>query len=266
MAVRTNSKDAIHGFGRHSGTDYNMLINIVYVLIGFMISTSEGFLTGRMDGLKKQIEIIPTVDLFSTYSALEQLISYESQIAEAWMFLTGSFVLICFLFYLAEYYEKIWVELFIQQKDKVFFRFYCILIGIYVILLKLVPILWPLFFSFLVSIMIMKKWSTRKEIRFVIDDSRKTNTISKRVDAIYTLADTMAYNFSVLGGISLVFIMSMTYLAFRFKVLWVLALCSLFSLLMCYFWLRKVQSGIDRIRLHVDEGNISDGAFIRFLS
>ena len=266
MAARQTNKDAIAGFGRYSGTDYNMLINIVYVLIGFMISTTEGFLNGRTDGLKKQAENIPLGNTDDMYGFIEGLISYTSPIAEAWMFLIGSVVLICFLFYLAEYYEKIWVEFFIQHKDKVFFRFYCILIGIYVILLKLVPVLWPLFFSFLVALMIKKKWSTRKEIRATIDANRSTNTPSKRVEAIYVLADTMAYNFTVLGFASLVIFMATAYIAFRYQLLWALILFSLFCISICLFWLRKVQSGIDRIRSHVEAGDITDAAFVRVFS
>lgn len=258
-------ENVIKGFGRDSSTDYSMLINIVYVLIGFMISTSEGFLTGRQEGLKAQLISIQLDSFSNAYTSLEGLVYYGSSIAEAWMFLIGSIFLICFLFYLAEYYEKIWVELFIQQKDKVFFRFYCIFIGFYVILLKLFPVVWPVLFSVLFLILMHKKWSTRREIRAAIDAIDEAAR-SKRVKAIYALADTMAYNFSVLGGICLIFLVAMTYVAFYLHQLWALILASLFSALLCYFWLRKVQSGIDTIRSCVEAGNISDAAFVRVIS
>jgi hypothetical protein len=66
--------NVIKGFGRDSNTDYSMLINIVYVLIGFMISTSEGFLTGRQVELKAQLLSIQLTNFSDTYTSLEGLV------------------------------------------------------------------------------------------------------------------------------------------------------------------------------------------------
>ena len=260
------TKGNISGFGKQSGTDYSMLINMVYILIGFMISTTEGFLNARMAQLQEQLVAIDFSDLIGFYLSIEKLIFYKSPIAETWMFLNGSLFLICFLFYLAEYYEKIWVEIFIQPKDKIFFRFYCILIGVYVILLKLLPTIWPIFFSILAALMMKKKWSTRDEIRQKIEEEHSGELTTGRVNSIYVLSDAMAYNFSILGSISLIIISLMTYFSLRYHSLWVFLLLSLSCVLMCLFWLKKVKSGIDEMMSTLNEGSISNGAFSRVFS
>jgi hypothetical protein len=254
-----------NGFGKKSGTDYSMLINMVYILIGFMISTTEGFLTGRMIQLKEQIATIDFSDISSLYSSIGRLISHKSPFAETWMFLNGSVFLICFLFYLAEYYEKVWVEIFVQSKDKIFFRFYCILIGIYVILLKLFPVFWCQFFSILAILMIRKKWATRNEIRRKIDEENSLESRKGRINAIYILSDAMAYNFTVLSSIKLTIISLMAYISLKFQILWVFLLLSLSCLLICWFWLKKVQSGIDDMMLMLNKGDTSHSAFLRVL-
>lgn len=75
----------------------------------------------------------------------------------------GSVYMIAYMFYISEYYEKLWEPNFSLPFDKMFFRIYSLIIGVVIItFMHNFPEYWYFYTLFLMLILYVKKNNTRK--------------------------------------------------------------------------------------------------------
>lgn len=114
--------------------------------------------------------------------------------------------LLSFMFYLTEYYEKLWEPYFLLPEDKLFFRFYSVLVGIVVIaLMGNWPEYWPSYIIFLFVIMYLKKRKVRATYHAAVQNEYGSYEACSddKVKSCYILVDTFTRNFASLGIIPL---------------------------------------------------------------
>ena len=194
--------------------------------------------------------------------------------------LFGSVYLISFMFYLTEYYEKLWERYFLFPIDKLFFRFYCLLFGaIIILLMPRWPEHWSLYVVILFAIMYWKKRRTRDYFQSAVKyefgsyEQCKDDIIRSK----YILVETFTLNFLILGLIALLpFAIAMSLIALcvsnddvlnaanafggsnftNDELRWAYFSLNLFVTIPTFlFWSAKITTGLAQMRNQIEEGH-----------
>lgn len=164
-------------FGRAEYSDPVVPVNMLMVMMGFTLVLPTYI-------------VDPNADLYFILPAI----------------ICGSIYLLFYMFYLTEYYEKLWEPYYLLPVDKLFFRIYCIFIGLVVItLMPKWPEHWMLYMLALFFVMYLKKRSTRNRFRTAVNFEHKNYSLAPlKIKAQYVLVETFTLNFLILGVVPLV--------------------------------------------------------------
>jgi hypothetical protein len=201
----------------------------------------------------------------------------HKSIINATAILCGTTYLLAYMFYLTEYYDRLWEPYFLLPEDKLFFRFYSVTVGIVVIaLMQNFPQYWSLYVLGLFFIMYVKKASTRNAyIRAVHAEFGTFEACTDPVvKARYNLAKAFTRNFVIWGfwflvpfatimtasaicntaGISIRYEPYVDISPTHFQ--WIYSGTSVFiTLVTVFFWKNKITKGILEMKDRVEEGN-----------
>jgi hypothetical protein len=183
----------------------------------------------------------------------------------------GSLYMITYMFYISEYYEKIWAPYFSLPNDKMFFRIYALLIGIVIItFMQNFPEYWYLYSLLLMLILYYKKNKTRAAFQKAFNDEYGSfdiggNNIDK---AKFLLCQDFSSNFLKYGVLFNIFYAIILFLLFeknpieKFNILsvdfsvdyYAFASVSL-TIFIVGFWIKKITSGINLMVEKVKSGD-----------
>ncbi|RYD94229.1 MAG: hypothetical protein EOP50_09840 [Sphingobacteriales bacterium] len=184
----------------------------------------------------------------------------------------GALTLIFYMLYLTDYYEKVWTRWFSLPTDLGFFRVYSLVTGVIIIALMTVfPVIWFWYVTILISILTYKKYTTRWAYieAFNIEYETVQQCTNNMDRAILALAENMSTNFLKYGVLlSLVasLLLSTVYhldqgqqwsiqgVSFYGKPYFML-LSTAWSLVLVFFWYRKIRSGLSFIAREAERGN-----------
>ena len=194
--------------------------------------------------------------------------------------LFGSLYLISFMFYLTEYYKKLWEKYFLLPIDKLFFRFYCLLFGVVVIvLMPRWPEHWSLYVVILFTIMYWKKRRTRDYFQSAVKYEFGSYELCTDdvIRSKYILVETFTRNFLILGLIALLpLAITMSFIALcvsngdllntantfsgsdftNDELRWAYFLLNLFVTIPTFlFWSAKITTGLAQMRNQIEEGH-----------
>jgi hypothetical protein len=228
-------------FGRDEYKDPLVPVNILMVLMGFCILLFN-----------------KAVDFWSDPIKVSSVIC-------------GAFYLITYMFYLTEYYEKLWQPYFSLPRDKMFFRLYSLGIGIVIITcMQNFPQYWYAYVFVLFLFMYYKKKQTRDAFRAAMKN--EFGNIGKCNNNVllarYKLSEAFTNNF-LLYGVVLNAIYSLglfvlyknnphTYFQFMGEQLslnYYVVVSSVLTCIIIFFWSKKITSGIDHMAKKVKEGD-----------
>lgn len=111
------------------------------------------------------------------------------------------------MFYMTEYYEKLWEKYYLLPHDKVYFRIYCVIVGVVVIaLMPKYPEYWPAYVLILFFLMYLMKNKTRNYFTkaFIHRYSDYENCDDPKLKCQYVLVNTFTDNFLLLGVLLLI--------------------------------------------------------------
>jgi hypothetical protein len=194
--------------------------------------------------------------------------------------LSGVIYLISFMFYLTEYYEKLWEPYFLLPEDKLFFRLYSVLVGIVVIsLMSKWPEYWALYMIALFLVMYFKKSNTKRKYHRAVNHEFGSylECDKPKIKSCYVLVDTFTRNFFYLGIVFLLpfaLLMAMAaalvlypklliwlngYFGFAISIsearaIYVGTSISV-SLLTAVFWSKKLISGLQEMKSQIELGH-----------
>lgn len=191
----------------------------------------------------------------------------------------GIIYIIAYMFYLTEYYEKLWAPYFLLPEDKLFFRIYSLLVGVVVISLMSK---WPGYWSFYILALFLVMFDKKRRTRSVFHDAvisqfgSYENCSDGKIKSQFVLVDTFTWNFLYLGIITLVpFAVIMCGAAFFTDspdaLIWLntklatdIALENIYAvnvgtnilvtLFTVAFWSSKITSGLRTMRDQIEEG------------
>ena len=192
----------------------------------------------------------------------------------------GTVYLLFFMFYLTEYYEKLWEPYFMLPEDKLFFRIYCLLIGVVVIaFMPRWPQFWPLYVIFLYLIMYKKKKDTRNIFQDAVisEYGNYDSCDNPKTKSQYVLVETFTMNFLWLGvvflapfalmiSLSAIFVMSPELLNYfnnnfstnitEFGMRWTfVTLNVLVTIPTLLFWSGKIKTGLRQMKNQIEAGH-----------
>jgi hypothetical protein len=193
---------------------------------------------------------------------------------------SGVLYLIAFMFYLTEYYEKLWEPYFLLPEDKLFFRMYSVLVGIVVIvLMSKWPVYWSAYVVFLFYVLYLKKRKTRNLFHKAVDlkFGSYSSCDAGKIKCQYVLVDTFTRNFLHLGILALfpfMIVMCACGLLIndagmfaKFNGLWTypfsmseiraifIATSVITTTVTLVFWFAKITSGLREMRAQIEEGH-----------
>jgi hypothetical protein len=251
MAVATvgsTARYALDEFGRVEYRDPVVPVQILMVMMGFAILLINQIFTGS------------NVDLILVTGIL-----------------CGTSYLLAYMFYLTEYYDRLWEPYFLLPEDKLFFRFYSITVGIVVIaLMQNWPQHWSLYILGLFLIMYIKKANTRDDYIAAVNAQYGSFDACSDlgIKAKYKLAEAFTRNFLIWGFIFMIpFAAAMTiaYVMHTQKIdlnfgswgtihadtgKWIYAGVSIFiTVLTIAFWKKKITMGILEMKRRVEKGD-----------
>ncbi len=164
----------LEDFGRSEYRDSLIPVNILMVLIGFCIL------------------------LFN------KAVEFWSDPIRVSSVVCGASYMIAYMFYLTEYYEKLWSQYYALPSDKMFFRMYSLLIGITIItFMQNFPEYWYLYTLSLLVVMYIKKRNTRMAFQnaFKMQYNEFRKCEDNKVKAQYVLSEAFTVNFFKYGVI-----------------------------------------------------------------
>jgi hypothetical protein len=186
----------------------------------------------------------------------------------------GATVLIFFMFYTVDYYEKIWSRWFSLPEDFGFFRIYSLVTGVIVIAAMTVhPEYWYIYISVLFLILSIKKYSTRKKYERAFRKEYPTNDDcdDDQKLCVFLLVQNMSRNFLILGfyasvpiAVALAFLLSAKIWPFKYSVFGrdisgdflFLGLSIFYAGRLITFWYKKVRVLLKFMVEEVEKGNV----------
>ena len=184
--ARIRPKYELSDFSLTEYSDPVVPVQILMVMMGFAIILLNNLAGPNMDELVKKVGLV-----------------------------SGVFYLIAYMFYLTEYYEKLWEPYFLLPEDKLFFRMYSILVGfVVIVLMSKWPEYWSAYIMLLFIVMYEKKKKTRKIFHQAVDlefgnytscyaNGNYTSCDANMIKCQYVLVDTFTRNFLCLGILAL---------------------------------------------------------------
>ncbi len=226
----------------------------------------------------------PRYDKLDTTTILSILVAFTiplftdafrhyADLTVATSFLFGALVLIFFMLYTVDYYEKIWVKWFALPNDFAFFRVYSLVTGVIVIaLMNVVPQFWYWYISALFLLLSWKKYKTKNQYQKAFDAKYgSVNRCPHKVrKATYFLAENMSRNFRLYGFILSLPVSAALTLAYYWpsaelsvvvlgrsfsgNVVYI-GTGSVYAAVLVGFWYKKVRGGINYMVEQVEAGN-----------
>ena len=192
----------------------------------------------------------------------------------------GVIYFLLFMFYLTEYYEKLWQPYYLLPTDKMFFRFYSLLIGVFVIVLMgQYPIFWPIYVLVLFFVMLYKKQKTRETFQSAFDNEfgHYSQCNDRKYKCQYVLVETFTINFFFLGIVILLPFAALNFFTGMivgypnslvsefegrfigvekgiYEIIFVSNLI-IITFITALFWLKKINTGLREMQNQIEEGH-----------
>lgn len=173
----------------------------------------------------------------------------------------GATYLIGYMFYMMEYYERIWIDNYALPTDKTFFRIYVLAGGIIIItLMNNWPSYWYFYVLFLMLLMYQKKKDTCHHFQTAVRQKfgdREEDIAPPKLRALYVNAEVFTVNFRKWGVVfTILWSSALFYLDYSKESLGAYVGISVtITLVSVSFWISKIKFGLSDFAKKIEAGD-----------